>query len=74
MTMANSETEVEPISGRCPDCKTPLLLIARKKAELLRLAEAGNLTATCPYHDRVLLTPEQQMDIAKNWHDPPLDP
>jgi hypothetical protein len=43
---------------------------ALNKAELLRLAGAGELVLTCPYHDRVTLPRQQQIEFATKWNPP----
>jgi hypothetical protein len=57
----------------CPyeDCKSILLVPTRDKGELLRLAEAGDLVLICPYHDRVKLPIQQQVEFASKWNPPP---
>ena len=57
----------------CPydGCKSLLLVPTLNKAELLRLAEAGELVLTCPHHDRVTLTTEPQIEFAREWNPPP---
>jgi hypothetical protein len=70
---ANSLRALKCSTMECPNrgCGRTLLFTTTEKNELLRLAESGDLTAMCPVHDRIILTPEQQMEIAKNWHEPP---